>query len=206
MSTGGDLACVQGVHKHKTPEANVVRLGGLVTQERVWLPGVGTEVRHAEARASGTGVGASARHIGTGSARTGRGTRTRHRRLGTAGTSLRSRTGNDCPCAVGAGLRACARHHHTSAVRSCGRSGTRGHRRRAVRAGGCARPRRACGGTIGTGNGARGGALDAARRRRVRSRERCKGNRRRSSAGEEDLSHEVFSHGRWVPPANLLET
>ena len=205
MSTAGDLASIRGL---ATPDPRGDRRSprGSWAQERVWLPGVGTEVRNAEAGASWPGVGTAARDVRTGAAWAGGRTSARHGGLGTAGTCLRSRPGHHCAGAVGASLRARARHGYTRAVRTCGGSGARRHGRRAVRASGRGRARRTCGGTIGTCDGACGGALDATRRRRIGSGERCKGDRRRSSAGEEDLCHEVFSHGGWVPPANLLET
>jgi hypothetical protein len=170
------------------------------------LAGIGTEARHTERSTAGSRVGAAVGHVGRCTARSclsactwdegsrpvraGLHSRTGNGRACTIGSSLSACTWDEGSRPVGAGLHACTWGSCTSAFGSCNRARTGGGRSRAVRSSGGTRRR----------------TFNPTRRCRVGTGDRGEGQSRRSCAGDQNSSHEFFSHSGRVPLVNLLET
>jgi hypothetical protein len=167
----------------------VITLGGSCELCGGQLSGIGTEARHTERGAAGSRGGAAVGHVGRCSARSCLSACTRNEGSRPVRSGLRPCTRNDRACTIRPGLRACTGNHRACTIRSSGRPCTGNHR--------------AC--TIRPGGGARRRTFNATRRGRVGTGNGGKRQSRRSCAGDQNSSHEFFSHGSRVPLVNLLK-
>jgi hypothetical protein len=170
------------------------------------LAGIGTGARHTERSTAGSRVGAAVGHVGRCAARSCLSACTWDEGSRPVRSGLRAGTWNGRACTVGSSLGTCARDEGSGPVgpglHACawgGRTSAFGSCNRARTWGGCSR-------AVGSSGGTRRRTFNTTRRCRIGTGDRGKGQSRRSCAGDQNSSHEFFSHSGRVPLVNLLET